>query len=115
MDVAMMNTQNQYTAAINSQLMDAAQNGIDAIGIDALESLLRHKIGLYISSTVTVDGKARKGSYRLISSNTGISHDYIRKFYKKERNICIHNLNALANFFNIKYAVFNYENTVFNS
>jgi|GEM_PF-3074423 len=80
----------------------------DAVGVDQLELLLRARIEQYLSSTVVVEGKVRKGSYNLLCEATGISHTFIWKFHKKEQSICITNMNKLANFFDVRYFVENF-------
>lgn len=80
----------------------------DAVGVVMLESLLRQRIEGYLSSSVMVNGKARKGSYNLLCEATGISHTFIWKFHKKDQSICITNMNKLANFFGVRYFVENF-------
>ncbi|MBJ7554953.1 helix-turn-helix domain-containing protein [Marinomonas spartinae] len=79
-----------------------------AIGVDALEEQLRAKITEFTSSSCIINGRKRKGSYRLLAEYTGISQAYIHQFHSEKRAICITNMNKLANHFGIKYVVSNF-------
>lgn len=80
----------------------------DVIGVQELESELRDRITEYLVSSFLVNGRRRKGSYNLLSEQTGISHTFIWKFHTKEQAICITNMNKLANFFDVRYFVDNF-------
>ncbi|MCV6587654.1 MAG: hypothetical protein OIF57_01310 [Marinobacterium sp.] len=80
----------------------------DVVGIEELEQSLRKRITDYLASSYEINGKQRKGSYNLLSQQTGISHTFIWKFHTKEQAICIANMNKLANFFSVRYFVDNF-------
>lgn len=105
--------------ALNDQLIDnkgflspeftrQLSQYFDAVGVVELEKTLRLEITDYLNSEVEIEGRMRKGSYRLLAEATGISRTYINDFHAKERAICITNMNLLARYFSVKYIVSNF-------
>lgn len=84
------------------------QYNFDAVGIEQLEEVLRHRIDAFLETRHVVNARKRKGSYQLIADATGISQSFVVKFHRNERTVCIQNLNKLAAFFNVKYVVTNF-------
>lgn len=93
---------------MTKELEQQLQQHYDAVGIDQLEALLRHKITQYLAARFEIAGRKRKGSYNLLSEDTGISYTYLWQFHKKDQAICITNMNILANHFNVRYLVTNF-------
>lgn len=79
-----------------------------AVGVDELEEQLREKITKFTSSSNIINGRKRKGSYRMLAEYTDISQAYIHQFHREKRAICITNMNKLANYFGVKYVVSNF-------
>ena len=100
-----MEIQNATTQAAKVLNFKAA---CEVNGVHELERVLREKITEYTETSTVIDGRKRKGSYRLLSEYTGISQAYIHQFHSDERAICITNMNKLANYFGVKYTVSNF-------
>lgn len=108
MDVTADNKPLDQNEIMPSDLEQIRQQHYDAVGIDQLESLLRHHITEYLKTYSVLDGRNRRGSYKLLSDATGISYTYLWQFHKQERAICITNMNTLANHFGVRYLVSNF-------
>ncbi|AEF53416.1 helix-turn-helix domain-containing protein [Marinomonas posidonica] len=101
-----MGPQEKEITGVSFDLSTATQ--YDAVGVDKLEEQLREKITEFTSSSRIINGRKRKGSYRLLAEYTDISHAYIHQFHSEKRAICITNMNKLANYFGVKYIVSNF-------
>lgn len=85
------------------------QKDFDAVGVNQLETVLKERITEYLKEPRVRNGRKCRGSYRSLAAETGISQSYIHKFHHRNLSICITNLNKLANRFEVKYIVVNFE------
>lgn len=109
MNAAMPQPQYDDDDIMPEEIKAQLESMFDAVGIDELEALLRTRISGYLDSRTIINGRQRKGSYKLLSEATGVSDTYIWQFHKQERAICITNMNLLAQHFDIRYVVYNFE------
>lgn len=108
MDVTTDNQHFDQNGMMTPELEQLLRQHYDVVGIDQLESVLRQKITEFQSESFVIDGRKRKGSYKLLSESTGVSTTYLWQFHKEERAICITNMNILANHFGVTYMVSNF-------
>ena len=72
----------------------------DAVGLSELQSLLRRRLQ-------AIKNKEVKGSLRKIGRDIQVSHTYLAEF-RDGKPICMSIMNRLANHFQLRYFVENY-------
>lgn len=107
--VIMNRLANHFEIAYEIKNFDGAPHQADAVGIYSLRNLLRRKIAEAGPKKIRAIARAATDiALKEGLSESKISHEWLRLFYKEKEEPCFVKMHGVAEYFGVKYVIANY-------